>query len=101
MNRLKTMIKNFIRDRALMVRTTVLFYLMANQFLIALDYNTLPFDEQQVTEGVSMVLTTIAVLWTWWRNTNLSDEAVEAQKVLDEMKFAKTRGYKREDDINE
>ena len=84
-----------------MVRTTVLFYLMANQFLLALGYNTLPFDEKQVTEGISMVLTTMAVLWNWWRNTNLTDEAVEAQKLLDEMKFAKTRGYIKEEKLDE
>lgn len=88
MERLKMMSRNFMNDRALMIRVTVLFYALVNQFLIAAGYSPLPFAEGEVEEFVSMLITMASTVWVGYRNTNLSDDAVVAQQQLDEMKKA-------------
>jgi SPP1 family holin len=87
MKRLNMMSRNFMNDRALMIRVTVLFYALVNQFLIAAGYSPLPFAEGEVEEFVSMLITMASTVWVGYRNTNLSDEAVAAQHQLDEMKI--------------
>ena len=32
------------------------------------------------------VLSVITIAYTWWKNQNITDEAIEAQKVLDHLK---------------
>ena len=43
-------------------------------------------DEDSVTTIVVGIIAFIAFLWTAWRNHNLTEAALEAQCVLDELK---------------
>lgn len=71
------------------VNLVVLAILLLNQTLIIFGWNPLPFSEEQIFEGVSAVATAVVALYTYYKNNNLSKEAQEAQKVLDELKQAK------------
>lgn len=71
------------------VNLVVLAILLLNQTLIIFGWNPLPFSEEQIFEGVSAVATAFVALYTYYKNNNLSKEAQEAQKVLDELKQAK------------
>lgn len=68
------------------VRLTVLVILLLNQTLIVLGYNPLPFSEEQIYEGVSSVATVVMALYAWWKNNNVTEEAQEAQKYLNDLK---------------
>ena len=35
------------------------------------------------------VASAICIAWAWWKNQNITDEAIQAQKYLDDLKAAK------------
>lgn len=56
------------------IRTAVLAAALLNQILTIAGCDQLPFDEDQVDHAVSMVLTTAAALWSWWKSNNFMEE---------------------------
>lgn len=68
------------------VRLAVLIVLLGNQTLLLLGYDPLPFDENQIYEGLSTVALVLASLWTYWKNNSITDEAVKADIYLQELK---------------
>ena len=71
------------------VRLVVLVLVLVNQTLVVFGANPLPYSEEQLFEGVSSAATVLVGLWAWHKNNNVSKEAQEAQKVLDELKGKK------------
>lgn len=57
------------------IRTVVLVVALANQALTIAGKSPLPFDDAMVTEGVSLILTTAASLWAWWKNNSFTTDA--------------------------
>ncbi len=53
---------------AMAVRTLVLFLALLNQLLMVFGYSILPISEEQFGELLTAVFTTIAALWTWWKD---------------------------------
>lgn len=86
---MKKIFKNFISDKGLMIRALVLTYALVNQFLVATGYSPLPFAEAEVEQFISMALTMFATGWVGYKNNNFTDEAKEAQVVLNEKKSNK------------
>lgn len=43
-------------------------------------------DADSIVNAVLSVLSAIAIVYSWWKNQNITDEAIEAQKVLDALK---------------
>ena len=74
------------------IRTGVLILALLNQILIMLGVHPLPFGEEEAYEGLSMVMTLIASIWTWWKNNSFTKEAVEADRILKEKKEARKNG---------
>lgn len=68
---------------------TAMLIIFVNQALVTFGFNPLPFSEEQIYEGVSMVLTAVVGVFAWWKNQNVTEDAVEAQKVLDTKKKTK------------
>jgi holin, SPP1 family len=71
------------------VRLVVLVLLLANQALVSFGYNPLPFSEEQIYEGVSSVALAISAIYAWWKHNNITEEAEEAQVVLERKKARK------------
>lgn len=71
------------------IRTIVLAVALINQGLTLFGYCPLPFESAEVEAGVSLVLTTFASLWAWWKNNSFTEKAIKADKVLDELKGMK------------
>lgn len=63
-------------------RTVVLLFALVNQFLTICGWNPLPFSEEGVYEGISLLLTVGASLWAWWKNNSFSEAALEADRYL-------------------
>lgn len=71
------------------IRTIVLAVALINQALTLIGYSPLPFENEEVEAGVSLLLTTGASLWAWWKNNSFTWKAIEADEVLDELKGKK------------
>ena len=71
------------------VRTVVLIVALINQGLTIFDRCPLPFDNEEVEAGVTMLLTTVASLWAWWKNNSFTKNAIEADEILSDLKKAK------------
>lgn len=65
------------------VRIISLFLVLINQISVSLfKFQLLPFEDEQIYEGVSTVLTFIVALWTAWENNSFTEKAQEADKLL-------------------
>ena len=79
--------KNVEKDT--IIRTILLVVALINQALTILGYPLLPFSDEQITEVVTLLLTIGASAWAWWKNNSFTKPAIEADKVLNELKEAK------------
>ena len=64
------------------IRTVVLIVALINQVLTMTGHSVLPFDDQQITDGLSMLFTAPAALWAWWKNNSFTKEAQAADVYL-------------------
>ena len=76
------------------VRLVVLVILIINQTLITLGYEPLPFSDEQIYEAVSIVALVAGTIWIWWKNNNLTDEALSGQAEIERLKEAHKNDYK-------
>lgn len=61
--------------------------LFINAILTAKGINPIPLDESAVGEVVSMIALAISTLWSWWKNNNITTEALYWQKQKERVKF--------------
>ena len=54
------------------MRTLVLFIALVNQLLMALGYSILPITEEQWSELLTALFTTMAAIWTWWTDNRIN-----------------------------
>lgn len=47
------------------------------------------FDAEQWVNVVLSVISAATIIWAWWKNQNITDEAIQAQAYLDGLKAAK------------
>ena len=80
------MMSNQNVSKGTILRTVVLLIALVNQFLTICGWNPLPFSEDAVYEGASLVWTAGASLWAWWKNNSFTPEAIAADKMKDELK---------------
>lgn len=70
------------------VRTVILIVALINQGLTVAGKSLLPITDEQITEVITLVITIGASLWAWWKNNSFTQNAIEADKVLDQLKSA-------------
>ena len=68
------------------IRTIVLAVVLVNNILTMNGLNPLPFSVDVLYEIVSGIATIAASIWAWWENNSFTKEAIEADKVLEELK---------------
>lgn len=68
------------------VRTIVLVIALANQALAIAGKEAFPVTEDQVYQIVTLIVTVGASVWAWWKNNSFTRNAIEADKVLDQLK---------------
>ena len=73
-------------DKGTLVRTVILVLALVNQVLTVLGINPLPIDEGNLDLLISTAWTIVAAIWSWWKNNNITKEAVQAQVYLDDLK---------------
>lgn len=67
-------------------RTIVLFIALANQILAITGKEVFPMTEDQIYQAVTLIVTIGASIWAWWKNNSFTKAAIEADKVLDQLK---------------
>ena len=68
------------------IRTIVLIVALVNQALVIFGKEVLPFTEDQIYQFVTLIVTIGASVWAWWKNNSFTKNAIEADKVLDELR---------------
>lgn len=68
------------------IRTVVLVVALINQGLTMAGYSPLPFADAEITEVLSYAFTAAAALIAWWKNNSFTKPAIEADKVLKQLK---------------
>lgn len=61
--------------------------LLAFAFVLLIAFGVV--DADALTEAVAAVLAAAGLVWSWWRNNNVTEEAQEAQRYLDDLKGAR------------
>lgn len=67
-------------------RTIILALALINQVLTASGHSVLPIEDEQVNTLVSTGWTVAASMLAWWKNNSVTPAAIEADKVLKELK---------------
>lgn len=57
-----------------------------NTILTAKGINPIPFSEEAVYEWVSVGVNAVLIIYAWWKNQNVTDEAQIGQLVIDDLK---------------
>ncbi|MGN1317611.1 MAG: phage holin [Lachnospirales bacterium] len=76
-------------EKSTIIRTIILIIALINQIIVCLGYNPLPFDDADITNIVSVIVTVLASLWSWWKNNSFTKEAIKADNYLKECKNCK------------
>lgn len=71
------------------IRTAVLIVALINQILTGTGHSPLPINDDQLTELLSLTLTTVASLWAWWKNNSFTSAAIRADE---QMRMEKEHG---------
>ena len=77
---------------ATIVRTLCLAFALFNQVLSACGHPMIPLDNAQMEQFLTSVITVIAALVSWWKNSSFTKEAIEADKVYDKLVASRKRG---------
>ena len=67
-------------------RTVLLALALINQVLVALGYNTLPFDNELITQVISILFTAGTSVWSWWKNNSFTKAARDADSYKEDIK---------------
>lgn len=67
---------------ATITRTIILVLAIANNALAIAGKSPLPISNEEVTEVVSFVFTTVAALVAWWKNNSFTQKAIAADETF-------------------
>lgn len=81
-----------------LIRLLVMAVLTVNAGLTLAGKNPIPFDETTFTEIATQIAAGLSVVWSWWKNNNVTDAACETQGLLD-IEKGKTISNLEEEDI--
>lgn len=69
------------------VRMITLLLVLANLISTSIfDFVLVPFGEEVLSEGASIILTVVVTLWTTWKNNSFTKKAQEADEYLKNLR---------------
>ncbi len=68
------------------VRTVCLVLALINQVLLLTGKSPLPIEDETISSLISTLATIVASLAAWWKNNSVTKEAIEADKLLQQLK---------------
>ena len=79
-------------DIGTIVRTIVLVIALVNQGCTMMGWNPLDISEAYVYQSVTLIVTIGASIWAWWKNNSFTQPALEADKLMHELKKGDANG---------
>lgn len=73
------------------IRLIVALVPVINIILVYFGKSPLPFSEDEINVALSAAVSFIGILWSWWKNNNITHEAQTAQAVLNDLKADKNK----------
>ena len=67
-------------------RTVILALALINQLLMAFGYNVINISDDTINTLVGTIFTVITALVAFWKNNSFTQAALEADKVMEELK---------------
>jgi SPP1 family holin len=74
------------------IRTAVAFVTTVNMLLTLFGKNPLPFSEDELYVGLSVIADVASKIWVWWKNNSFTPEAIVADSYKNSLKEAKKKG---------
>ena len=71
---------------ATIARTAVLLLALTNQVLSAAGKPVLPIESAQLEQLITSGLTVAASLWAWWKNNSFTQEALQGDQMMKELR---------------
>ena len=71
-------------EKSVIIRTIVLAIALINQILTSTGHAIIPVNEEEI----SLLITTVAAIWAWWKNNSFTKNAQEADRYLKRLKEA-------------
>lgn len=68
------------------VRTICLALALANQVLALYGKEKIPVTDDEIYQLVSIVVTIVVSVWTWWKNNSFTQPAIKADIYLEELR---------------
>lgn len=78
-----------IIEKGTIIRTVVLSVSLINLGLTSTGHSVLPFPDEQIANVFAEGFVAVASMITWWKNQSFTKPAIEADKVLKELKADK------------
>lgn len=69
------------------IRTVILFIALINQILSITGHSVLPFSDAEIEQIVSILITTCAALWAWWKNNSFTQDHIEADAMVEQKRM--------------
>lgn len=69
-------------SKGTILRTAALIMALINQILLGMGFEPFPYEADELYEIISALLTAITAIWAWWKNNSFSDEAIQADRVM-------------------
>ena len=77
-------------EKSVWVRVIALILVLANQISVSFfEFKLLPFADEEIYEGVSIVVTALGTIWTSWKNNSFTEEAQIADEFIKNEKALK------------
>lgn len=73
-------------------RTIVLVIALVNQVCAIMGWTPLDIAEADVYQSVTLIATIGASIWAWWKNNSFTQSALEADKLMHELKKGDANG---------
>ena len=71
------------------IRLIVMVVSMVNMLLTVNGKNPLPWSEDEMYVGLSQLAAVLAAVWSWWKNNSFTEEAIEADEYMEELRKKK------------
>ena len=68
------------------IRTAILILALINNALTLFGKSPIPIDDETLSTLLSLILTTAAAIWAWWKNNSFTKHAIEADEYLEELR---------------
>lgn len=76
-------------DAGTIIRTVILALALVNQLLTASGHAIINISDDTITQLISAAATIVTALIAWWKNNSFTQEAIQADKYLDQLRATK------------